>query len=59
MTVERVGAGPAGEAVTVLSEMPGITGRAMYDVESGVLLAVARSEASSGITTELALDALP
>ena len=59
VTIERVGAGPAGETVTVLSEMPGITGRAMYDIESGVLVAVARSDASSGITTELVLEALP
>ena len=48
-----------GDAVTVLSELPGISGRATYDVETGVLLAIARTEAASGITTELHLDALP
>ncbi len=59
MTIERVGPGPAGKAVTVLAEMPGLSGRAMYDAETGVLLAIVRSEVASGITTELTLDALP
>ena len=57
--IERVGPGPAGEAVTLLSEMPGISSRAMFDVETGVLLATTRSEAASGITIELSLDAMP
>ncbi len=59
VTIERVGPGPAGKAVTVLAEMPGLSGRAMYDAETGVLLAIVRSEVASGITTELTLDALP
>lgn len=59
VTVERVGSGPVGEAVTMFSEMPGLSGRAMYDLETGVLLGIARTEASSGITTEFGLDALP
>ncbi len=59
VSVEWTGAGPAGDAVTILSQMPGITGRATYHLGTGVLLAISRSEAASGITTEFALDALP
>lgn len=59
VTIERVGPGPAGDAVMLLSEMPGISSRATYDIETGVLLATARSEAASGITIELVLDAMP
>lgn len=59
VTIEAVGAGPNGEAVTIVSAMPGITSRATFDVETGVLLATSRSEDASGITIDLALDALP
>lgn len=59
VTIERVGPGPAGQAVTILSELPGITSRAMFDSGTGVLLGTARSETASGITIELGLDALP
>ncbi len=59
VSVEWVGPGPAGEAVTIASQLPGISSRATYDVGTGVLLGVERTEESSGITTQLGLDSLP
>lgn len=59
VTIEAVGPGPNGEAVTIASAMPGITSRATYDVATGVLLTTTRTEDASGITIDLALDALP
>lgn len=59
VTVEWIGPGPAGDAVTIASQLPGISSQATYDVGTGVLLGVERTEESSGITTQLSLESLP
>ncbi len=59
ISIEWVGPGPAGDAVTIASRLRGISSRATYDVGTGVLLGVERTEESSGITTQFGLESLP
>ena len=59
ITVDSVGSGPAGPAVTITSHMPGIDTSATYDVGTGVLVAYQANMPVRGTAYELQLDALP
>jgi len=59
VTVDAVGPGPAGQAVTIASHKPGIDTRATYDLATGVLVAFDESLPVAGTTYSLQLDSLP